>query len=157
MKVKLKNEHSVSLTEIAQCEDNLGVVFPDGYKNLVQKNNGAQFEPNIITLGNGTEIGVCELIPVGDVERVFENIHSPAKLFPIAIVEGGNYILLDLNKGGEIVFWDHERPDSYLRIAADIDSFLEALEPFDMDSIDLKPGQVESAWIDPDFLNDEEQ
>ena len=31
-------------------------------------------------------------------------------------------------------------------------AFLDILEPFDIKTIQLKPGQVKKVWIDPEFL-----
>jgi len=39
-----------------------------------------------------------------------------------------------------------------IKLASSVFEFLESLTPFDLDSVELKDGQVESAWIDPDFL-----
>jgi len=50
------------------------------------------------------------------------------------------------------VFWDHELPDKLTKLAGSFAAFLELLEPFDPDSIQLKHGQVERVWIDPEFL-----
>ena len=50
---------------------------------------------------------------------------------------------------GSISFWDHET-DGETLLAANVESFCASLtEPT---PVVLKPGQVKSAWIDPNFL-----
>jgi len=50
-----------------------------------------------------------------------------------------------------VFFGDHELPDKLTQLGS-FAAFLELLEPFDPDSIQLKPGQVGRVWIDPEFL-----
>lgn len=76
----------------------------------------------------------------------------PGRSFPVAWAEGGNYVFVNLAAGGAVFFWDHERPENIVRLASSFRSFLELLEPFDINSIKLKPDQVKKARIDPDFL-----
>jgi hypothetical protein len=92
-------------------------------------------------------------IPVRDITQEAQHIENlGAGSFPIAWAEGGNYILMDLASGGTVSYWDHEQPDSPTELAESFLSFLDLLEPFDATAVELKPGQVISAWIDPDFL-----
>ena len=66
-------------------------------------------------------------------------------------LRGGNYVFVD-GATGAVYFWDHEQPTPPVQMASDFAAFMEMLEPFDPGSIKLKPGQVKTAWIDPDFL-----
>lgn len=61
-------------------------------------------------------------------------------------------MLLDQGEGGAIFFWDHEIEGGIYKLADSFDAFLDMIEPFDALAIKPAPGQVESAWIDPDFL-----
>jgi hypothetical protein len=79
-----------------------------------------------------------------------ENI--PAKAYPIAWAEGGNYIFIDEEKSGAVFFWDHEVPEEITELAANFGTFLDLLDPFDINTIELKPGQVKKVWVDPEFL-----
>ena len=77
----------------------------------------------------------------------------PNQAYPIAWASCGNYVLLDEGKGEQVYFWDHELPDeNIIKLANNFDEFLSTLEPFDINSIELKPGQVKKVWIDPEFL-----
>ena len=54
---------------------------------------------------------------------------------------------------GRVAFWDHELEDDdpVSVLASDFASFFETLRPFDPSSVELKPGQVISVWVDPDL------
>jgi len=39
-------------------------------------------------------------------------------------------------------------------LADSFDAFFSSIKPFDVIDVNLKPGQVISAWIDPEFLKD---
>jgi hypothetical protein len=47
-----------------------------------------------------------------------------------------------------VFFWDHELPEKPVELAANFGAFVELLEPFDIQTIQLKPGQVKKVWID---------
>jgi hypothetical protein len=91
-----------------------------------------------------------------DISKILEERkyldHIGGEVFPIAIAEGGNYVVIDLDQKQSVCFWDHEDPKNMTKLADSIYEFLDNLMPFDPDSVELKNGQVESAWIDPDFL-----
>ena len=63
----------------------------------------------------------------------------------IAEDESGNYFTLESDK---VCFWDHETNDSII-LANSISDFIEGCSQ--PSAVELKPEQVESAWIDPDF------
>ena len=72
---------------------------------------------------------------------------SPSKFgAPFAEDDCGN--LFTQAKDGRICFWDHETNDLTI-IAASWDDFAKAcVEP---QKVELKEGQVESVWINPEF------
>jgi hypothetical protein len=71
----------------------------------------------------------------------------------VKLKKQGSALLADVDAAcGAVYFWDHEQPTPSVQIASDFAAFVELLRPFDPDSIKLMPGQVMSAWIDPDFL-----
>ena len=99
------------------------------------------------------ESGVNGFIPISlvMVERnKIENI--PENAYPVAWAEGGNYVLVDERRNGEVYFWDHEQPETILKIADSFGGFLSMLKPFDIRTVELKPGQVKSVRINPEFL-----
>lgn len=59
--------------------------------------------------------------------------------------ESGNYFL-DMN--GAIFFWDHETSE-HVYLTNSLDDFIAGCATPSV--VDLKPEQIESAWIDPEF------
>lgn len=153
MTVKLYNGDVASAVALANLERRLGAPLPESYRNFAAAFDGAEPETNIFPIGSGNESGVTEFIAVSNVDEEAKHIENlGAAAFPVALAEGGNYVLLDLAERGAVFFWDHESPDELVEIAGDFESFVSMLKPFNVDDIELKPGQLQSAWIDPDFL-----
>lgn len=57
----------------------------------------------------------------------------------------GNYFVL-LNEA--VCFWDHETDETEV-LSNSIDDFVSKCSA--LEEVELEPGQVESAWIDPEF------
>ncbi|MGA3170141.1 MAG: SMI1/KNR4 family protein [Chthoniobacteraceae bacterium] len=153
MKIKLKNGKAASPKAISAVEAILGCRLSASFRSFLQHNDGAEPETNIFHIGNNNECGVNEFIPLDQIpkeRRYIENI--PTKAYPVAWAEGGNYVFIDESKGGAVFFWDHEVPEEIVALAPNFAAFLEMLEPFDVKSVKLKPGQVKSVWVDPEFL-----
>ena len=152
MSIKMTKGGSASEADIAALEEFLGTTLPKELKTFLTKHDGAEPETNIFQINEQNDSGVNRFIPAREVLRERERIENLAsRAFPIAWAEGGNFVLIDMNAGGEVQFWDHETGDITM-LANSFDSFLSALRPFDVDDIELKPGQVKSVWVDPDFL-----
>ncbi len=118
--------------------------------DFVARNDGAEPETNVFKIGPANESGVNGFIPIKEIVNKMPRIENlPPRSFPVAWAEGGNYVSVNLAADGAVFFWDHERPDSVVRLASSFSTFL---EPFDVSSVKLKPAQVKKAWIDPDFL-----
>lgn len=153
MKISLNGGGVASERSISALEALIGQPLDQSYRNFVAENDGAVPESNTFPVNGINNFGgVNEFTPVEDIiaERAhFENIGP--QTYPVALSEGGNYVVLDQAKGGAIYFWDHEL-DEFSRIADSFAEFLDLIEPFDVSSVKLAPGQVKSAWIDPDFL-----
>lgn len=49
------------------------------------------------------------------------------------------------------MFWDHELEEE-TAISSTFSEFLDSLRNFDPASVELKPGQLISVWIDPSLL-----
>jgi hypothetical protein len=144
----LKGGRPASEESISKLEKAIGASLPDSYRAFLKRNDGAEPATNIFRVGQGMDSGVNEFIPVTRIPRearLIENLQS--KAFPIAWAEGGNYVVLDAENGGRILFWDHERPETGYEIGPDFDAFLEALEPFGPDSVQVQPGQVKEVRI----------
>ena len=153
MRVELTKGSSASEKDIAFLAQKLGTQLPPDLLAFLHLHDGAEPEPNIFKIGATNEAGLNGFIPVREIAREAQNIENlSAGSFPIAWAEGGNYIIIDRASGGAVFFWDHELPGGPTKLADSFQSFLDLLEPFDATTIQLKPDQLISAWIDPDVL-----
>jgi hypothetical protein len=115
--------------------------------------DGAKPESNIFQIGTSNSAGIDRFIPLSDILKERSCIENlPATAYPVAWVSGGNYVYIDEAKNGAVYFWDHEEPWNICNLAPSFSEFLELLRPFDEASVQLKPGQVKRAWVDPEFL-----
>jgi hypothetical protein len=152
MAVKLSNYVPASEKGIKTLEKALGKKLPIEYINFLLSFNAAKPETNIFSISKDSECGVDKFISYQDILKETRLIeHISEDMIPIAWAEGGNYILQNI-ENGKIFFWDHEIPEKQIELALNISEFLKQLEPFDLSSVELKDGQVKSAWIDEDFL-----
>jgi hypothetical protein len=153
MKVGLKGGGIASERDIVALEKLIGQPLDHGFRRFVAENDGATPESNAFSVNGINNFGgVNEFTLVKEIigERAyFETIGEHA--YPVALSAGGNYIVLDQGQGGAVFFWDHEL-DEFSMIASSFVEFLDMIEPFDESSVKLAPGQVKSAWIDPNFL-----
>ena len=151
MNIKMTKGGSASQSEIAVLEERIGVPLPGEFRSFLADNDGAEPETNIFRINEQNESGVNRFIPARDILRERERIENiPPQAIPIAWAEGGNFVIFDIGSG-EVQFWDHETAD-LTRIAESFEGFLSTLQPFNPDDVELKPGQVKTAWVDPDFL-----
>lgn len=152
MSVGFRKGQSLSTAEVSAFEDQADLELPHDYREFALLHDGAEPETNIFPVGSGNESGVNRFIPLGQTlsERKYIDQVS-VNFLPVAWAEGGNYVCLDLERGG-VFFWDHEAPSGDLKLAESFRQFLDMLAPFDVKDIRLEPGQVKKAWIDPDFL-----
>ncbi|MBK1869186.1 SMI1/KNR4 family protein [Aestuariivirga sp. YIM B02566] len=152
MAIELRRGGRASDDEIARLEEALGEKLPDVVRDFFRHHDGAKPENNTFAIGKCNESSINQFIPVREIEKEreqFESISSGA--FPIAFDECGNYVLVDLRAGGAVYFWDHELDETVI-LSKDFASFLALLQPFDINSVELKPGQVKRVWIAPGFL-----
>jgi hypothetical protein len=153
MNVKFSKSKAIEQKEINLFSQALGCSLPSDLEKFFIEFNGSKPETNIFTVSENNESGINELIPISKIlEECKYLTHVGKKAFPVAIAEGGNYVVIDLDKDQSVYFWDHEEPQNMIKLANSIYEFLDSVMPFDPDSVELKEGQVESAWIDPDFL-----
>jgi hypothetical protein len=152
MKVKLLKGRPALPADIRLLENEIGSSLPAVFLEFLKSNDGAEPETNGFKVAMKNESGVNGFIPVREIPSERANIENlPSTAFPIAWAEGGNYVCIDA-ASGVVYFWDHEQPSLPVPLAQDFADFLNLLEAFDPSSVKLKPGQVKSAWIDPDFL-----
>lgn len=153
MNIKFSKPKAVERKDIDFFAQALGCSLSGDLERFFLEFNGSEPETNIFTVGKDNESGVNELIPIPRIlgERKYLDCVGDM-VIPVAEAEGGNYIVIDLARGQTVYFWDHEDPQNMTKLADGIYEFLDALMPFDPESVELKEGQVESAWIDPEFL-----
>jgi hypothetical protein len=153
MKIKLQGGQQASEADIVAFEEGLGCGLSDSFKAFVRSRNGAEVETNRFGVGTDNSSGVNRFIPLSQIPKARKHIENiPERAYPVAWAEGGNYVYVDEGRNGAVFFWDHELPDTPTQLACSFGAFLEVLEPFDIKSVQLKPGQVKSVWVDPEFL-----
>lgn len=153
MDVRLNRGKIVCEVKVCAFEARIRTALPADYRRFLTEHDGSEPETNIFRIDATNESGVNAFIPFDrlETERAFIADTVQASMFPIAYAEGGNYACLDMRTGA-VCFWDHEDPRRPSWLAGDFAAFLDLLEPFDVSSIQLKPGQVEEVWVDPKLL-----
>jgi len=153
MKIKLMRGQAASEEAIVALEAELGCRLSDSFRAFVRTYDGAKPEANIFKIGENNDSGVNRFIPVDEISKERAHIENiPAKAYPVAWAEGGNYVFVDEGRNSAVYFWDHELPEETVELAANFEVFLDLLEPFDIKSTKLRPGQIKRVWIDPEFL-----
>lgn len=144
--------------EVRKVEAQLGVKLPADYLAFVKHSNGGTPQTNIFRISAKIESGINQFIPFDKIAYESGLIREQVtnKYVPIAYAEGGNYLCIAATgtEAGMVYFLDHEVPglDALTQLADSLPAFLELLKPFDTKDIQLKPGQVKKAWIDPSLL-----
>jgi hypothetical protein len=143
-------------TDLLALEALIGTELPADYRDFLREHDGGEPAPNTFAIpGTSNEAGVNEFMGVSQIREELRALGErlPPGTIPIAVAEGGNLLLLGL-ADGRVSFWDHEleHAEPVFSVAASFRAFWDALEPFDPSTIDLKPGQVKSVWVDPDLL-----
>ena len=152
MTVEFSGGSARTAAEIDAHAQALDLRLPADYRRFIMRQDGA-------TPGdNQYDVSICDLcavsrfIPIAEVAEqsaVVQNL--PATAIPIAWAAGGNFVYLDTGEPGGVYFRDHEEPQVEYRLSATFEKFLERLEPYTPDDDELEP-DVESVWINPDFL-----
>ncbi|CAN7648139.1 SMI1/KNR4 family protein [Phenylobacterium sp. LjRoot225] len=137
--------------EIELAEKQLGCQLPTAWREFARQHDGAVPQDNLFQTTDN-ESGVRCFVPLLQAASLRQEIDGfPSQGVPMAEDGSGNYVWGDPATGA-IFFWDHENDEPTVAIAPDLGSFLSSLQPFDPASVQLAPGQVKSAWIDPDFF-----
>jgi len=154
MKIKPMKGKAASEEAITTLEAELGCRLSDSFRVFLRAHDGAKPEANVFKIGDKNESGVNRFIPADEIweERAHIEDFPQEKAYPVARDGSGNYVFIDEDRNGAVFFWDHELPEQPIELAANFSDFLDLLEPFDIKSIKLRPGQVQRAWIDPDFV-----
>lgn len=159
---------------IEQFEKSTGLQLKKEYLEFLEKYNGGNPESNIVELDNEEikSFSITTFFGVGidginDVIEQFSLLYKrvPKGCLPIARVEGGNIICLNLNieKNGYVFLWNHETELLYeddmtieklYPVADSFTEFLNKIKPYNPDEQDLSGYKVQEVWIDPDFLKE---
>jgi hypothetical protein len=128
----------------------VGHDLPQTYVDFVRVHDGAEPESNSVRLRQN-ESGVRRFISAREASSVLSDVDGfPSAVVPLAEDGCGNFFYVDPKSGG-VHFWDHELDGPDELVAADLNGFLEKLAQFDAAQFKLAPGQVRSAWVNPDF------
>jgi len=158
MNVKLKNGKPASEERILALEGALGLRLSESFKNFIREHNGAEPENNVFRISDNNECGVDQFIPVQEIVNERTRIENlPLKAYPVAWAEGGNYVFIDEGQNGAVFFWDHEQPIPPVKLTSNFGEFLALLQPFDIKTVRLEPGQVKRIWVNPEFLKRQKQ
>jgi hypothetical protein len=143
--------------------------LPDDYKQFLLEFNGGKPETNEFDVpatktGSGVNFvyGILATGRDGDLvheQRLLKD-RLPSGVIAIADAEGGNRVCLSLRNEdfGTVFFWDHEleseedKAAGLAQVAVSFDGFFAQLRKFDPQNVQLQPGQVKHAWINPEFL-----
>lgn len=151
MKIRFDGGNAAPPDVVQRIESVLRAELSDSYRTFLQLYDGAKPESNYFDIGSKNGSGVRRFIPAAEIlqQRGFID-HIPQKAYPIAEDDCGNFILIDEAKNGAVLFWDHET-GGLTELAVDFAAFLECLQPFNAESISLKPDQLKRVWVDPEF------
>ncbi|MBN1126824.1 MAG: SMI1/KNR4 family protein [Sedimentisphaerales bacterium] len=165
MSIKMKKTGKrAEKDELQNFEEQTGHPLPEDYRIFLMKHNGAVPETNEFRLQNAPPngCGVNEFLSIADIITLKAKLQDRFVLeaWPIAYAECGNYVCLVFGEKEGIYFWDHELEveegkepswENMFLLAITFTDFFEGLCRLDVNSIDIKPGQVKEVWVDPDF------
>jgi hypothetical protein len=153
MKIKLAKGNRASEAMLLSLQATFGCPLSESFVKFLERNNGAEPEANIFKISEKNESSVNGFIPANRILAERDRIDAiPDNAYPVAWAEGGNYVIVDESKHGVVFFWDHEDPGNTVELAPNFDAFLDLLEPFDINKIELNSQQIKKVWIDPEFL-----
>lgn len=139
----------ISVSEINEFEESIGVQLPVSYKKFLLVSNGGRPDNSVFPIQDmllNTEgniqvfFGLRAKHRTSDLYLVYKDMGEavPRSIVPIATTGFSDFICLDLRGGSErVVFWDRRpfwgsgiwREDDVYLIAANFDELLVALKP----------------------------
>jgi hypothetical protein len=157
---------------VVRAEETLGVTLPDEYLALLRvRNGGCTSDAFKAHPAPEPTSWARDHVPFDSMLGIGANgegmLQSPELLreweMPDGLVlltgDGHWWIALDYRLSGpegvpSVVWFDNEVGED-IQLARDFKTFIEGLrreEEFESEKVNLEPGQVRSAWIDPDLL-----
>jgi SMI1-KNR4 cell-wall len=148
MPISIPQTAAATSTSLSALADKYGKL-PADYISFLGEHDGATPQSNIFE-GDERGISVRQFLPATEIIAAAREIEGLKEtLIPIAFDDCGNYVCIGAIDH-KIYFWDHEIDNDTI-IANSFDQLLERLRPFDLSEVQLKPGQVRHAWINPKF------
>lgn len=148
MAIPLPRTAAASDTSLAALTERYGALPPE-YVKFLANHDGVKPPSNVLE-GTNYGVSVNGFLPASDiVERadLVEGLSS--NLLPFGEDDSGNFVCIGADDH-RVYFWDHE-VDNDKVVAESFDEFLRRLEPFDLSSVKLEPGQVKRVWVNPGF------
>jgi SMI1-KNR4 cell-wall len=148
--------------DLRRVEAELAVTFRGDYIEFIRQYNGGKPAENVFDVPPDDMSGIHGIIPLEELPYVHSLFadRTGSHIIPITFDWCGNYVCMDMSGRGEgdMFFLDHEIPgrDALTFLAPSLKAFLDSVRPDDIKVV-IKPGQVTSAWIDPDFLREQQR
>ncbi len=166
------NKDGFKESAIRKFQEKIGLKFTRDYLEFLKKSNGGTPESNIVRL-DGQEINSfsitsffgIETEPANDIlsQYVVFGGRIPQGCIPIAYIEGGNLLCLNLNrhKYGYVLLWDHDKEeieaDSLPVVAKSFSDFLGKINSYNPSKEELSDYKIQEVWIDPEFMKELEK
>jgi hypothetical protein len=123
--------------------------LPPEYADFLAIHDGAKPLSNVLK-GTNYSVGVNAFLPASEIIGIANSVQGLSiDLLPFGEDDSGNFVCLGV-EDHRVYFWDHEVASDKV-VADSFCEFLRQLEPFDLSSVKLKPGQVKRVWVSPDF------
>lgn len=148
MVILLPQAGAVSDASIAELTAKYGSL-PAEYVDFLRLHDGAKPPPNVLA-GTNYSVGVHNFLLASEIPRRAGAVEglSP-KLLPFGEDDSGNFICIGIDDH-RIYFWDHEFDGDQV-VAENFNDFIERLEDFKLNTLDLQPGRVINSWVNQDF------
>jgi hypothetical protein len=148
MAISLPRTGAASGASLAALAEKYGDL-PSEYVDFLSAHDGVKPPSNVLE-GTDYAVAVSNFLPASEIIDRANSIEGlSSHLLPFAEDDVGNFVCIG-RADHRVYFWDHE-VDSDKVVAKNFGEFLEKLEPFDLSSVKLKPGQVKRVWVNPDF------
>lgn len=161
LEVNFKRRASAQAKDIEVLEQELAFPISEKMGEFLLIYSGAVPEDNIFDLSHGKSAGIQKFIEIAQIPFERKNIApwergielSPLPgTYPIAYLEGGNYLYVDETGGGEIWYFDHEVEGRGEFLSRSIEEFCSQVRPFSGVDIVFDKPRVLSVEINHELL-----
>lgn len=148
MAISIPRAGAASEPSLAALAEKYGDLSSE-YINFLAIHDGARPPSNVLE-GTNYSVGVNAFLLASEIVDRANTVEGlSSDLLPFGEDDSGNFVCLGA-KDHRVYFWDHEIDNDKV-VADSFDEFIRRLEPFDLSSVKLKPGQVKRVWVNPDF------